>query len=55
MTNIDEVREALLARIAATDDPRAVLRAPELKQLYAVLPKLPPEERGAYGKAVNEL
>ena len=55
MTNIDEVREALLARIAATDDPRAVLRAPELKQLYAVLPTLPPEERGAYGKAVNEL
>ena len=55
MTNIDEVREALLARIAATDDPRAVLRAPELKQLYAVLPTLPPEERGVYGKAVNEL
>lgn len=55
MTNIDEVREALLARIAATDDPRAVLRAPELKQLYTVLPTLSPEERGAYGKAVNEL
>lgn len=55
MTNIDEVRDTLLARIAATDDPRAILRAPELKQLYTVLPTLVPEERGAYGKAVNEL
>ena len=55
MTNIQEVREALLARIAATDDPRAVLRAPELKSLYTVLPTLAPNERGAYGKAVNEL
>ena len=55
MTNIDEVRDALLARIAATDDPRTILRAPELKQLYTVLPTLAPEERGAYGKAVNEL
>lgn len=55
MTNIDEVRETLLARIAAADDPRAVLRAPELKQLYTVLPTLAPEERGPYGKAVNEL
>lgn len=55
MTNIDEVRDALLARIAATDDPRAILRAPELKQLYTVLPTLAPEERGPYGKAVNEL
>jgi phenylalanyl-tRNA synthetase alpha chain len=55
MTNIDEVRDALLARIAATDDPRTILRAPELKQLYTVLPTLAPEERGSYGKAVNEL
>ncbi len=54
MTNIEEVRPKLLDRIAASDTPRDVLKAPEIKQLYAVLPTLAPAERGAYGKAVNE-
>lgn len=55
MTDIDTTREVLLARIAASDEPRSILRAPELKTLYGVLPGLAPEERGAYGKAMNEL
>lgn len=55
MTNIDELRETLLARIAAATEPRDVLKSDELKQLYAVIPTLEPSERGAYGKAVNEL
>lgn len=55
MTDIDTTREVLLARIAASDEPRSVLRAPELKTLYGVLPSLAPEERGSYGKAMNEL
>jgi phenylalanyl-tRNA synthetase alpha chain len=55
MTNIDDVRQTLLARVAQTSEPREVLKAPELKQLYTVLPTLDPSERGAYGKAVNEL
>lgn len=55
MTDTDQARNELLARIAASDEPRSVLRASELKELYAVLPTLPPEERGAYGKAMNEL
>jgi phenylalanyl-tRNA synthetase alpha chain len=55
MTDIDNTREVLLARIAASEEPRSVLRAPELKTLYGVLPSLAPEERGSYGKAMNEL
>ena len=55
MTNIDELRETLLARIAATTDPRDILKSDEIKQLYAAIPTLEPSERGAYGKAVNDL
>lgn len=55
MTNIEDVRQILLARVSETSEPREVLRATELKQLYTVLPTLDPSERGAYGKAVNEL
>ena len=55
MTDIQTTRDLLLERIATSDEPRSVLRAPELKSLYAVLPTLPPEERGAYGKSMNDL
>jgi phenylalanyl-tRNA synthetase alpha chain len=55
MTDIDTTREVLLARIAASDEPRSIMRAPELKSLYGVLPSLAPEDRGAYGKSMNEL
>jgi phenylalanyl-tRNA synthetase alpha chain len=55
MTNIEELRPQLLERIAASDQPRDVLKSDQIKQLYAVIPTLDPSERGAYGKAVNEL
>lgn len=55
MMNIDELRSKLLERIATTDQPRDVLKADEIKQLYAVIPTLDPSERGPHGKAVNEL
>lgn len=55
MTNIEEVRPKLLDRIAASDHPRDVLKAPEIRDLYAVLPTLEASERGNYGKAVNAL
>lgn len=55
MTDIQTTRDLLLGRIASSDEPRSVLRAAELKPLYAVLPTLPPEERGAYGKSMNDL
>ena len=55
MINIEELRPLLLERIAASSVPREVLKADEIKQLYAVIPTLEPSERGTYGKAVNEL
>ena len=54
-TNIDEVRAALLARVAKSDQPEEVLKSSALKDLYGAIGKLPPEERGAYGKRVNEV
>lgn len=55
MESIDTLREQLLARVAASDNPTEVIKAPELAQLYAQIPTLPAEERSAFGKAVNEL
>jgi phenylalanyl-tRNA synthetase alpha chain len=55
MTNIDELRTQLLARITNSNEPRNVLKADEIKDLYTVIPTLDPSERGAYGKSVNEL
>jgi len=53
--DIDTVRTSLLERVATSETPRDVLKAPEFKDLYAAIASLPNEERGAYGKAVNEL
>lgn len=55
MESIDTLQEQLLARVATSDNPTEVIKAPELAQLYAQIPTLPAEERGAFGKAVNEL
>lgn len=55
MQEITTVQNELLARVAASDAPQDVAKAPELRQLYAAIPTLEPRERGAYGKAVNEL
>ena len=55
MINIDELRSQLLERITQSNEPRTVLKANEIKQLYTVIPTLDPTERGNYGKAVNEL
>lgn len=55
MTNINELRDQLLSRIAQSTEPRDVLKADEIKQLYTVIPTLEPSERGVYGKSVNDL
>jgi phenylalanyl-tRNA synthetase alpha chain len=55
MTNIEDLRNQLIERINQSDEPRNILKADEIKQLYTVIPTLDPSERGAYGKAVNEL
>lgn len=55
MANIDTIRSALLERIATEATPRDVLKAAEFKQLYSGIGSLPPEERGSYGKQINDL
>ena len=55
MERLTEVKTELLARIAASDEPRTVLRAPELRQVYGMIRELPGEQRAAFGQAVNAL
>lgn len=55
MTNVDQLRSELLERIATAEQPREILKADEIKQLYATIPTLDPSERGPFGKSVNEL
>lgn len=54
-STIASVADELRQRFKKLDDKRAILKAPELKQLYAEIPKLAPEERAGFGNAVNEL
>jgi len=49
------VRQSLLERVASSDTPREILKSPEIRELYGVIGTLPPEERGAFGKQVNEM
>lgn len=53
--DIEGVKKMLLELVATSDSPRDVLRSPELKGLYGRIGSLPAEERGAYGREVNEL
>ena len=51
--DIQAVRTQLLERVATDEQPRSVLRALELKQLYAGVREA--EDKAAYGQAINEL
>ncbi|MDB5179491.1 MAG: pheS [Candidatus Saccharibacteria bacterium] len=53
--DLDSVRLQLLERVKTSETPRDILRAPEFKDLYSAIGTLAPEEKGPYGKAVNEL
>jgi phenylalanyl-tRNA synthetase alpha chain len=55
MTDIEELQSELLQRIQTTDQPRDIMKAPEIKQLYATIPTLEPAQRGEFGKKVNDL
>ncbi|MDQ3064909.1 MAG: phenylalanine--tRNA ligase subunit alpha [bacterium] len=52
---IAEVAEVLKSRLNQAEDKRSVLRSMELKSLFDQLKSLPPEERGSFGKEVNQL
>jgi phenylalanyl-tRNA synthetase alpha chain len=53
--DIETIRLQLLGRVKTSETPRDVLRASEFKDLYSAIGTLSPEEKGPYGKAVNEL
>lgn len=55
MIAIDQLRDDLVARAKTSDTPEQVLKAPEFRELYAEIPKLSQEERGAFGQRVNQL
>ena len=55
MEKLDEVRVLLLSRVTEVAEPRSVLRSAELRELYGIIATLPAEERGPFGKKVNEL
>ena len=52
---VAEVAEVLKARLGELADPASILRAPELKALYAEIPLLPTENRRAFGQEINQL
>lgn len=55
MTNIAHAAKLLKERFEALPDKRDILKASELKALYARIPTLPAEERKAFGQAINGL
>jgi len=54
-SNIAETAELLVARFATLQKKADILRAVELKALYAQIPTLTLEERGSFGKEMNQL
>lgn len=52
---IAEVAELLKKRLEETQDKASVLRAPELRALYAEIPQLPADERAGYGAEINKM
>lgn len=53
--DVQGVLQSLLQQVAVSESPRNVLRAPEFKEMYGAIASLPAEERGAFGRQVNEV
>lgn len=54
-SRIADVAKTLLGRFETLELKSDILKAPELRGLYAEIPTLPAEERGAFGKEINQL
>lgn len=52
---IAQTAELLRGRLAGLENKSDILKATELRALYAEIPTLPPEQRGAFGKEINQL
>lgn len=55
VVEVENVKQLLLSRVASSDAPAEVLKAPEIKKLYAMIGSLDPSEKAAFGKRVNEV
>ncbi len=53
--DIARVAGELKGKLDTLDDKRAIMRDPALKGLFEQIKTLPPEQRGAFGKEVNQL
>src|SRR5688572_19880025 len=52
---VNEVAAALKSRMQKLENKADIVKAVELKALYAEIPTLPAEERAAFGKEINAL
>jgi phenylalanyl-tRNA synthetase alpha chain len=52
---IQVVAEKLEKRLKTLEDKPAILKAVELKSLYAQIPTLDPKDRASFGKEINQL
>ncbi len=52
---VASVRTELLAQYETLEQKSDILKAPELKELFARIPTLEPRERAAFGQAINAL
>jgi phenylalanyl-tRNA synthetase alpha chain len=55
MNKITETRELLRSKFEKLDDKKQILKSVELRALFDGIREVPPADRGAYGKSVNEL
>ncbi len=55
MEMIEQVKAVLLARYDELENKHDILKAEELRKLFATIPTLPPEQRSAFGGAINTL
>ena len=53
--DLEVLQKELLEKVEVSDAPRSVLRDKSLRGIYAEIPKLPPEQRGDFGRKINEL
>lgn len=53
--HIAEVADTLKKQFDQLEDKQAILRAPEIKQLYSQIKDIPADQRGSYGAEVNAL
>lgn len=55
LADINRIRTELLARLDVLEQKNDILKAPEIKNLFAEIRSVPADKKAGYGKAVNEL